>query len=412
MGVNCDKLVRDFSLMESERPTRGYTPGKGKAHLREAFAAGAIKPEDIDLGRLFEACFGMGAFRAGKSGELATRLMEDAGAVASNAFQQISGQQLFTEFLQGYQSEEFTFTKMIPVQQSPFPLGEKIPGITDPAAGDPYADVPEQEEFPQIGVSENYIETPDKHTYGRRIGVTRLAIFGDRTGQLLEKVQKTANVLGVGKEKRAIDLVIDSSQIPGSYTRYKWRGDTIATYGDNTGTHSFDNLQGTNTLTDFTSIGTAEQLFANMLDPETGEPISILADTIITTPQLSSTVFRILHAISITLAAGGYAQSGNLFRTDSASPLGKTEFSSTYSPVSSRLLKARMALASEPLTTWYLGAPKMAFRWQQNWPMRTLTAPPLSHEEFTRDIVVQHRFDERGTFATIDPRYMVKNTVA
>jgi hypothetical protein len=119
-------------------------------------------------------------------------------------------------------------------------------------------------------------------------------------------------------------------------------------------------------------------------------------------------VFRTLHAISLTLAAGGYATSGNLFRTDSASPLGKTEFSSNYSPVSSRLLKARMALA----TTWYIGAPKQAFRWQSNWPMRMMTAPPLSHEEFTRDIVVQHRFDERGVFATIDPRFMVKCTVA
>ncbi len=409
MALNYEKVVRDVQLLESEQPTRGYAAGKGARFLREAFAAKTIQPTDIDLGRLFEACFGFGAFRAGKSGELATRLMEDAGPVASNAFQQISGQQLFSEFLQGYQSPEFVFTKMIPTVQSPFPLGEKIPGITDPGAGDPYADVPEQEEFPQVGVSEDYIETPDKHTYGRRIGVTRLAIFGDRTGMLLEKVQKTSYVLGINKERRAIDVVIDGNQ---TAARYKWRGDTIATYGDNSGTHSFDNLQSANALTDFNNIGSAEQLFANMLDPNTGLPISILADTIITTPQLSSTVFRILHAISVNLSAGGFAQSGNLFRTDAPSPLGKTEFSSQYTPVTSRLLRERMTNASEPLTTWYLGAPKMAFRWQQNWPMRTLTAPPLSHEEFTRDIVVQHRFDERGTYCTVDPRYLVKNTVA
>ncbi len=406
--INYDRLVKDFSLMESEQPTRGPNPGRGGRHLREAFAARSIAPSDIDLGRLFEACFGIGAYRAGRSGELATRLMEDAGPVASNAFQQISGQQLFSEFLGSYQSEDFVFTKMIPTVQSPFPLGEKIPGVTDPSAGDPYADVPEQEEFPQVGVSENYIETPDKHTYGRRIGVTRLAIFGDRTGQLLEKVGKVSRVLGIGKEKRAIDVVLDENQSPSGFMRYKWRGDTIATYGDNSGTHSWDNLQAANGLVDFNNIGTAEQLFANMLDPETGEPISILADTIITAPQLSSTVFRILHATSVNLSAGGFAVTGNLFRTDAASPLGKTEYSSQYMPVSSRLLKARMAVA----TSWYIGAPRQAFRWQSNWAMRLLTAPPLSHEEFTRDIVVQHRFDERGVFATIDPRYMVKCTVA
>ncbi len=409
--VNYEKLIKDFTLMESEQPTAGTRMGRGVRSLREAFDARSIAPSDLDYGRLFEACFGHGAFIAGRNGELATRLMEDAGAVASNAFQQISGQILFTEFRQSYESEEFQFTKMIPTKETPFVTGEKIPGITDPTSGDAYATVGEQEEFPMVGVSETFIETPDPHTYGRRIGVTRLAIFGDRTGSLLEHVGKTGRVLGINKEKRAIDCVGDingGASSGGNTHRYKWRGDLIATYGNNSGTHSWDNLETGNGLVDHTQLNVAEKLFQGMLDPDTAEPITILADTIITAPELTPTVFRTLHSISVTLAAGGYAQTGNLYRTESLSPLGKTEFSSQYKPVSSRLLAARLAAAGEPTTSWLLGSPAKAFRWMQNWPMRQFTAPPLSHEEFTRDIVMQHRFDERGTFSTWDPRFMAK----
>ena len=408
--INYEKLVHEFSLLEAEQPTRaqGLLPGRGAKFLRESFEAKSLAPSDIDLGRLFEACFGWSAFQQCRNGELATRIMEDQGAIASNAFQQISGQQLFVEFMQSYQSEDYVFTKMIPTKTSPFPLGEKIPGITDPAAGDPYQSVGEQEEFPLLGVSENYIETPDKHTYGRRIAVTRLAIFGDRTGTLLEHVGKAGTVLGINKETRAIDCIQDAT--PDQSTRYKWRGDVIATYGHNSGTHSFDNLETSNPLTDFNAISAAENLQSQLLDPETGEPITVLSDTIIAAPSLMPTLFRILHSISVTLQAGGFAQTGNLFRTESASPLGKTEFSSNYKPVSSRLWAKRQLSNGGAATDWYMGNIPLAFRWQENWPMRMLTAPPLAQAEFDRDIVVQHRWDERGTFATYDPRYVQKNT--
>jgi hypothetical protein len=189
--------------------------------------------------------------------------------------------------------------------------------------------------------------------------------------------------------------------------RYKWRGDLMATYGNNSGTHTFDNLETANALLNFASLNTIEKLFSQMVDPNTGEPINVLADTIITAPELTPQVYHVLHSISVMLQAGGFAQSGNLYRSEAGSPIGKTEFSSTYKPVSSRLLASRMALT----TNWYIGQPSMAFEYVENWAPQVLVAPPLSHDEFTRDIVFQARISERGAYGTKDPRFMAKSSV-
>ncbi len=394
-------------MLESKEPTTPSHDGAGTRHLKGGFKAKIFQPVDFDFGRLFESIFGWGEFRACRSGQLGTQVMEAAGAVATDAFQNITGQILFTTVMDAYQNEDFQFTKMIPTRQSPFLTGEKIPGIT--MIGDQATVVNEGEEFPLVGVSETYIETPDPRKRGLRVAVTREAVFGDRTGILLDRISKVSYSLGINKEKRAIDCVIDENAGASSDInthRYKWRGDIIATYGNNTGTHSWDNLEASNALVDHTKIDLAEQLFANMLDPDTGEPISILADSLIVTPQLTGTAWRVLNSMMVSMNAGGYATTGNLFRTDSLSPIGKTEFSAPYKLVTSRLLAARMATD----TTWYLGNIAKAFAWMENWPMRVLTAPPMSHEEFTRDIVTQYRVDERGAFATMDPRFMAKCT--
>jgi hypothetical protein len=410
MPLNYDKLIHDYALLESEQPTQGLQLGKGARHLREAFQAGAVKPTDFDYGRLFEAIFGWREFRRGRNGEMATALMEAAGPIMSNAFQNITGQILFTTFMADYTSEDFVFTKMIPTRPSPFAVGEKIPGISE--MGDQATVVNEQEEFPLAAVNENYIEMPDPRTRGFRIALTRLAIFADRTGRLNEKVAKSGKWMGVNKEKRAINVTCDFG--PGASSdanthRYKWRGDLMQTYANNSGTHSFDNLETTNPLLNHRSLNLMETLFNNMRDPDTGEPITIMADSLIISPDLMQLAFQILYAASVVLQAGGFAQSGNLYRTESPSPIGKTEFSSPYKIVTSRLLAAQMTTYSQT-TDWFLGKPSEAFEYAENWPMHLITAPPLSHDEFTRDIVVQHRVDERGAFGTREPRLMAKAT--
>ncbi|MCR9120595.1 MAG: hypothetical protein NXI22_26980, partial [bacterium] len=78
----------------------------------------------------------------------------------------------------------------------------------------------------------------------------------------------------------------------------------------------------------------------------------------------------------------------------------------SYPVVSSQYVKQRTGSD----TTWFIGEPKKAFKYMENWPITTVQAPANSHDEFHRDIVVQYKTSERGAPAVLDPRYMVKCT--
>ena len=174
----------------------------------------------------------------------------------------------------------------------------------------------------------------------------------------------------------------------------------IATYGDNSGTHSWDNLEASNALVDWTDIDNAERLFAGILDPETGEPILINPSHLIVTRQLLYTARRIVNASEITVTTPGYATTGNPTETRAQNPV------QNYSIVSSNQLAARMATD----TSWFLGDPGKAFRYMENWPLTVVQAPANNEAEFTSDVVMRFKASERGAFATVEPRAMVKCT--
>ena len=62
--------------------------------------------------------------------------------------------------------------------------------------------------YPNVGLSEDYIETPSTTKHGFIVPVTREAIFFDRTHLILQRAAEVGEVLGLHKEKRLIDLVI------------------------------------------------------------------------------------------------------------------------------------------------------------------------------------------------------------
>ena len=110
-------------------------------------------------------------------------------------------------------------------------------------------------------------------------------------------------------------------------------------------------------------------------------------------PKLVHTARRILQATEVHSTAGSETTVG-------LSPL------DAYAIASSRLLGARMASD----TTWYLGNPRKAFAYMQNWPVTVVQAPNNGEAEFTHDIVVRFKASERGAAATIEPRVMAKCT--
>ena len=356
---------------------------------------GVIKPSEFSIADLFESLVQDGReLRRLFNPQLGPTsvLQEAAGAVASSDFSSITGQILYTMMMQDLRPEDYPFQAVIPTQSTQF-SGEKIPGIAN--LGDLAEVVPENEDFPLMGTSEDYIETPETKKRGFIVPVTKEAIFFDRTDMLLQKCSKVGDALMLNKEKRAIDCTIDQNT---TAHRYKWRGTTYATYQTTT---PWVNVTGSaNVLVDWTDLDVAEQLFNGITDPNTGEPVVVEANTIIVTKQNEQTAARIVNATQIVMHSGGYATSGNLTETQAPNP-----YASKYQILTSRLLAARAATD----TDWWLGDPSKYARYMENWPITVTQAPAGNSDDFNRDIVAKYKCSERGQYAVIEPRVMVEN---
>src|SRR6266852_4142564 len=144
MGVNYKELLAIHEAYDSQTgPYRSDNPSKPKdpgTLIREGLGwdmdgkrtkERGWKPADFDFGRLFEACFGWNEFAACRRRErYAYEVMEAAGAVSTAAFQNITGQIVYSAIMDAYTDEEFVFAKIVPEKQSMFIGKEKIADIT------------------------------------------------------------------------------------------------------------------------------------------------------------------------------------------------------------------------------------------------------------------------------------------
>lgn len=380
-----------------EAAQRDGNTDKFHADLSEGLRTKQLKMGDFSLRALFENFVPDGRELVGMYDprmQASAELRETASVVASSQFAKISGQLLYNAVMEAYQQEAFVFTGLIPTTSTQF-NGERIPGIG--GIGDEALVVDENQPYPKAGVSQTYIDTPTTTKRGLIVEVSKEAIFFDRTGVLEDRCRRVGEALGLNKEKRAIDCVVDENSTD---HRYRWRDTVIATYGDSSGSHSWDNLEASNALVDWTDVDNAERLFSGMLDPETGEPILIEPSHIIVTRQLLYTARRIINATQLTVTTPGYATTGNPTETVTSNPI------QGYTIVSTNQLAARMATD----TSWFLGDPRKAFRYMENWPLTVVQAPANNEAEFTSDVVMRFKASERGAYATIDPRFMVKCT--
>ena len=155
--------------------------------------------------------------------------------------------------------------------------------------------------YPSLGFGEDYIDTPQTTKRGFIVPVTKEAVFFDRTYLILQRAAEVGEVLGLNKEKRLIDLLI------GATNNYKWKGSAYNTYSAaGTGVAPDGNWvnQLTEELVDWTDVDAAEQLFANILDPNTGEPVLVQAVTVLVTPAYRHAAHRIFNAAEIEYSTG------------------------------------------------------------------------------------------------------------
>jgi len=363
-------------------------------HLSQALREGHLQPEDFSIRDLAEALVPDGrewVRLLDPRSASGVALIEAGDGVDVTAFLNITGQVIYSKILQAYTQEAFVLSKL--VDTIPTRLdGEKIPGVT--RVSDAVAEVGPGMPYPHLGFGEDYIETPSTTKRGFIVPVTKEAIFFDRTHLVLSRAAEVGELLGLNKEKRLVDLVI------GVTNNYKWKGTAYDTY--QTATPWINSLSG-NELVDWTNVDKAEQLFADILDPATGEPVLIRGTTVLVMPAYRHAAHRVFHATELTFTAAGAATA-----TVTVNPL------SGYRVYDSRLAYRRIVAsgvaAADAKKWWFLGDFRRAFAYMENWPITVTQAPLGSEAEFNNDIVLRFKASERGAAAVINPRYVVKNT--
>jgi hypothetical protein len=224
--------------------------------------------------------------------------------------------------------------------------------------------------------------------------VTKEAIFFDRTHLVLSRAAEVGEILGLNKEKRLLDLLV------GVTNNYNASGVAYDTYQTSS---PWINELGTNELVDWTDVDAAEQMFADMLDPNTSEPILVNPTTVLVSPAYRHAAHRVFKAAEIT-----FTGSGSSTATSSANPL------SDYRVEVSRLMYRRILNSGESAADakkwWFIGDIRRAFAYMENWPITVTQSPVGSEADFNSDIVVRFKASERGAAAVLNPRYVVKNT--
>jgi hypothetical protein len=374
-------------------------PEKTVRHLQEALQKGELKPEDFSIRELAEATLSPERVRQMDPRQGGTCLLEAGDGVDVTAFSNITGQVVQATILQAYNQEAFVLSRLI--DSVPTRLdGERIPGIG--RISDEVAEVHPGMPYPSLGFGEDFIDTPQTTKRGFIVPVTKEAIFFDRTNLILQRAAEVGEVLGLNKEKRLIDLVI------GTTNNYKWKDTSYNTYSS-TGSGTAPDGNWVNELTDelvdWTDVDAAEQLFADILDPNTGEPVLIQATTVLVTPAYRHAANRIFSATEI------YYEPGNAATTTvAANPL------TNYAVVESRLAYRRIIAAGHTAAAakkwWFIGDFGKAFAYMENWPITVTQSPAGGEAEFNQDIVVRFKASERGAAAVINPRYVVRSTGA
>ncbi len=301
---------------------------------------------------------------------------------------------IYSKILEAYTQEAFVVSKL--VDAIPTRLdGEKIPGIGP--IGDAATEVHPGMPYPNVGFGEDYIETPSTTKHGLIVPVTKEAIFFDRTNLVLSRAAEVGEMLGLNKEKRLIDVVI------GAINNYKWKGTSYQTYYAAGDDGPWVNELADQELVDWTNVDAAEQLLAEILDPNTGDPVLIQPNAVLVMPAYRHAANRVFRATEITFGAADSATA-----TTAANPL------SGYQVVDSRLAYRRILAsgvsADEAKQWWFLGDFRRAFAYMENWPITVTQSPSGSEADFNQDIVVRFKASERGAAAVLNPRYIVKCT--
>lgn len=327
-------------------------------------------------------------------------LMEAPAAVTSSIFPQITRQLIFSEVRRQFDVEANTFTPLVPVIPSEIKGTEVVPSITkiDP---DDMKDVGEAQPYPRVGVSEEYFTLPGKTKKGGIIEVTREAIHFDRTGMLVDQSREVGGALGGARENAIIDAFIG---FVNNYSRNGSASNSFLTAG------AYVNNATGLPLTDWNDVDTALQLFADILDPNTSEPLAgnMRPKHLVVMPAKLMTAQRILEATGVFEhqdPAGG----ARTTETAGGNPLRALGLALVSSQRLYRRVLANVETeAAKAQLGWWLGTIEEFLAWYECWGLDLQQQGRDSHDGFDRDIEQKYKASYYGVCAVREPRKMLR----
>lgn len=361
-------------------------------HLVEALKTGELKPEDFSFRDLAEASIPDGAEWVRTLDPRVGDSIVESEAVDTSAFLNISGQIILAKILDSYRHEAFIASRL--VETIPTRLAkERIPGIGKIEST--AMEIHEGMKYPNVGFGEEYVDTPETTKHGLIVPVTREAVFFDQTGLILRRAAEVGEILGMDREKRILRMVL------GLTSTYSRNGVNYATYytsGDSNA--PWVNKIAANPLDDWTNVDTAEQLFADMLDPNTQEPILMRSNSVLVMPGKRYTASRIFSTNEVS-----WTSSNGVRTTTTNNPL--QNYRVLDSAFAYRLLLSGGLSAQVAQEQWFIGDFKKAFAYMENWPITVTRSSRFSEADFSQDILIRFKASERGTPAVLDPRCVV-----
>ena len=376
MTINLRELRKRIELDGAERTA---------AHLTESLKQGDLKPDDFSVRDLAESFMPGGLTQI----EQIETLTEDAAIPFANTI----GAVIDTKIKESYHQEVFAasqWVRTIPTRLN----GEKIHTFST-VADDALAVTPGTA-YSTASIGADYVETPNTAKHGLIIPVTKEAVFFDQTHHLLERAAEVGEALALNKEKRILDMIL------GITATYKYNGTTQNTYYSGSPSHPWKNLLSGNELLNWESIERAENLFGDMVNPISGNPMLIEPNAVLVMPPKRHLAHRLFFASSISYEDGSVSTVSTI-----RNPFAK------YRLASSRLALQRLKTqlgVTNPEKIWFIGNFRKAFAYMENWGITVTRSMPGDESDFTQDIVIRFKASERGTPAVLDPRFVVKCT--
>lgn len=340
---------------------------------------------------------GRGGFSRPLSRGSRHELLEAGSPVSSSAWPTVTSQLMFAEIRAPFEDPELVLSQRVPVKQSDVPGTEQIPSAT--ALGDQATEVLEGREYDRVGTSEVTYTDPAKKKYGGIAELTKEMIRFDRTGLAVAQCRGIGKTNSLKKEKRLADHFVGASGAQ-NYIRNGTGYSTYLTSGA-----WINRVAGSLALSNYQSIDTLRQLFANMRDPDTAEPLPVRIRHLVVLPALEWTARQIVNATEVRSASNPAAGTVNETRVG-PNPVPQLEV------ITSALIRDRVLAGPEPVaatadTGWWLGDLLEFLEWVENWGLE-VEDHSGGDAAFYRDVELSVKASYRGEAHVREPRAMAR----